>query len=334
MSDSSTTPKSPSGDRRNFLKIGAGVVGGLVVGGAVAYVAKGSTTTTTTATQVGTSTEIMTSTLPAVTSTVTSTTTSTNTTEISSLQAQLDTTTGFLTLNVTEQAELLAICAAIIPTDTTGPGATEAGCAYFIDHQLKGLYGNNGNVYRDGPFIPANTAGPITVNGVTYTGTTVNVTVAGKPITVTYPATGNVRVGAGTRYQYTWVMRDFWRLGLAGIEAYSNAAYGGNFETLSAANQTACLTDLWNNKPTAAQFGDILPSDFAYELFFMTWAGFGMDPVYGGNKNMVGWTYMGFNGANMGNFYQEGYTTTQIMVMTSPLTLKPVSLGQFQKGSP
>ena len=198
MADSNiNTSKSPSGERRTFLKIGAGVVGGLVVGGAVAYVAKGSTTTTTTATQVNTSTE--TSTLPAVTSTVTSTTTSTNTSEISSLQAQLDTTTGFLTLNVTEQGELLAICSAIIPTDSTGPGATEAGCAYFIDHQLKGVYGNNGNVYREGPFIPANTTAPITVDGYNYSGTTVTVTAAGTRYTIVYPTTANVRVGAGTR---------------------------------------------------------------------------------------------------------------------------------------
>ena len=346
MADSSN--KTGSGDRRTFLKVGAGVVGGLVVGGVAAYAAKGSTVTTTTETEVSTSTAVstatttatlpavtstVTSTPPPVTSTVTSTTTSTNTTAITSMQAQLDTTTGFLTLNVGEQSELLAICAAIVPTDSSGPGANEAGCAYFIDHQLKGVYGNNGNVYRAGPYIPANTTGPITVGAYSYSSSTVNVTVAGKPYSITYPTTGNVRVGAGTRYQYAWTMRDFWRLGLAGVEAYANAAYGGNFEKLSAANQTQCLTDLWNNKPTAAQFGDILPSDFAYELFFMTWAGFTMDPVYGGNKNMVGWTYTGFNGANMGNFYGEGYVTTSIMVMTSPVTLGPASIGQFQKGS-
>jgi len=62
----------------------------------------------------------------------------------------------------------------------------------------------------------------------------------------------------------------------------------------------------------------------------MTWSGFGMDPVYGGNRNMVGWTYTGFSGVNQGNFYGEGYTTSQIMLMNTPITLKPVSLAQFQ----
>jgi hypothetical protein len=249
------------------------------------------------------------------------------------LQAALDTHVAFLTLNVTEQAELLAIASAIIPTDSSGPGATTAGAAYFIDNQLKGLYGNSGNCYKDGPWVTPNTQTPVTQDGVTYNGATVTYKVAGTSYNITYPPTANVRVGAGTRYQYSWPMREFWRLGLQGIETYSNAAYGGNFETLSAANQTACLTDLWSNKPTNAQFNGILPSDFAYELFFMTWCGFGMDPVYGGNWNMVGWTFYGFNGVNMGNFYGEGKTTKEIMVMTTPITLQPASLGQFQKGS-
>ncbi len=256
------------------------------------------------------------------------------TSQVGTLQTSVDSDSVFLVLNTNEQVELQAIVSAIIPTDSSGPGAAEAGCAYFIDHQLKGMYGNDGNNYVGAPYIAANVATPITVDGVTYNGATVNYNVGTTTYTVKYQPTANVRVGAGTRYQYTWNKREFWRLSLAGIQTYANAAYGGNFEKLSAANQTACLTDLWSNKPTAAQFSNILPSDFAYELFFMTWAGFAMDPVYGGNRNMVGWTYTGFNGANQGNFYGEGMTTKQIMVSTKPITLKPVSLGMYQKGSP
>ena len=259
-------------------------------------------------------------------------------TQATALQGSVDSQAAFLTLNVTEQAEVMAIASAIIPTDSTGPGATTAGVAYFIDHQLKGLYGHAGNVYMDGPHVQANVTGPITVNDfegnpITYTGATVTYNVGSTSYKVVYPATGNARVGAGTRYQYLWDLREYWRLGLEGIETYANAAYGGNFENLSAANQTACLTDLWNNKPTLAQFNDILPSDFAYEVFFMVWNGFGMDPVYGGNWNMVGWKYYGFTGVNQGDFFGEGYTLKQIMVTNKPITLNPVSLGQFQKGS-
>ncbi len=288
------------------------------------------------------------------------------TSQVSALQAGLDENSAFLSLSSTEQVELEAICEAIIPSDSTGPGAKEAGAIYFIDRQLKNTYGTSGLVYRSAPFIPSNVATSITVDGITYPGGSVTYKNGTNTYTVKYPPTANVRVGAGSRYQYPFDMKQFWTIGLAGVQAYANAAYGGNFETLSAANQTACLTDLWNNKPTydgaggaitggaaggyqevingvnspaagvpgGTQFGAVLPSDFAYELFFMVWNGFWVDPVYGGNKGMVGWSYVGFHGVNLGNFYNEGYTSKQLMVATTPITLKPASLGQYQKGSP
>jgi uncharacterized phage infection (PIP) family protein YhgE len=278
---------------------------------------------------------------------------------LTSVQDNLDTQTAFLSLSATEQTELAAVASAIIPTDSSGPGATTAGVVYFIDRQLKNVYGTSGLQYRDGPFIMANTSTPVVVDGITYSGGSVTYNTPGAPVksyTFQYLPAANVRVGAGTRFQYSFTMKQFWTIGLAGLEAYSNAAYGGNFETLSAANQTAALTDLWNNKPTygtdqtvipgtnapseasttiaGSQFGPILPSDFAYELFFMVWNGFWVDPIYGGNKGMVGWSYVGYHGVNLGNFYGEGYTSKQLMVSTTPITLKPASLGQYQKGTP
>jgi gluconate 2-dehydrogenase gamma chain len=318
---SKNSPTSPS--RRNFLRIGAGVVAGAAVAASVgipfASGSKNDSHINALQAQLTSSSSQVTS-LSSQLSTTTQSLQSSQSTA-SALQIEVDTTTAFLTLNTIEQAELTAIASAIIPSDSSGPGATEAGAVYFIDRQLKSVYGTNGLLYQGGPHISANSNGPITVDGITY------------------PAgTANVRVGAGTRWQYDVTMRQFWTLGLAGIEAYANAAYGGNFETLSAANQTACLTDLWNNKPTygsnSSQFGSILPSDFAYELFFMVWNGFWVDPVYGGNKNMVGWAYVGFYGTNTGNFYGEGYNSKQLMVATTPITLMPASLGQLQKGSP
>src|SRR5216117_2352724 len=96
-----------------------------------------------------------------------------------------------------------------------------------------------------------------------------------------------------------------------------------------ATSQLTLLQDLWDNKP--ASFNNIRPSDFAYELTFMTWAGFLMDPIYGGNQNMVGWTYTGFNGVNFGNFYREGKDQKALMVATTPTRLKPASLAQYQQ---
>jgi gluconate 2-dehydrogenase gamma chain len=235
------------------------------------------------------------------------------------LQTQIATVTGFLTLNTIEQAVVEAMAETIIPTDSNGPGAKEAGVIYFIDRQLASDYGKNGNMYNRGPFVMAGMNGPITVNNL-----------AGQPITysggsmITAPT-------AGTKYQYGVLFRDFWRYGVQALETYSNSAYGGNFETLSAANQVKALTDLTKNTPTS--FNGIVPSDFFNEVFFMTWCGFLMDPLWGGNQGMVGWELTGFNGTNMGNFYGEGMTTKQLMVSTTPTRLKPASLAQFQQAA-
>ena len=55
--------------------------------------------------------------------------------------------------------------------------------------------------------------------------------------------------------------------------------------------------------------------------------------IHGGNQNMVGWKYLGFNGTNNGDFYGEGYTTMQLMVASTPTRLQPASIGQLEKGS-
>ena len=138
----------------------------------------------------------------------------------------------------------------------------------------------------------------------------------------------------GASFQYDMNLNQFWTFGLDALQAYANSAYGGNFETLSAANQTKVLQDLWNNvTDTSSSFYGIAPVDFAHELFMMTWAGFFMDPVYGGNQNMVGWKLLGFNGLNMGDFYGEGYTYKDLISATTLIPLQPASIGQAQSGT-
>ncbi len=251
------------------------------------------------------------------------------------LQAEVDNFTAFQVLGVNEVLLVNAIAETFIPTDSNGPGGADAGCAYFIDGQLAGKYGTSGHMYMQGPFIQHDLTTPVTpletpriftaANGQTYTVGTNTTFSAGTMKTVP---------DNGMRYQYSFNLRYFWHLGLQALESYAITAYGGNFENLPSANQVKCLQDLYNNVPTQAQFNEIVPADFFYELFFMVYSGFTMDPMYGGNKGMVGWILTGNNGVNMGNFYNEGYTPKQIMLMTSPPILKPASLGQYQKGSP
>ncbi len=262
-------------------------------------------------------------------------------TQVANLKNRVNTIVGFISLSVTEQSLLEKIVETIIPTDAD-PGAKEAGVIYFIDRALAGDYGQSANMFMDGPHIlpriPASLSNTLSVNPtlswanlpgnssapITYTGGSVVTPGSG-----TQGITATPRVGSGINYQYPLNMREFWRVGLVALQAYANSAYGGNFETLSSANQLLLLQDLWANKPTS--FSNILPSDFAYELTFMTWAGFLMDPIYGGNQNMVGWTFTGFNGVNFGNFYGEGKDQKALMVATTPTRLKPASLAQYQQ---
>ena len=281
---------------------------------------------------------------------------------VSSLKGRVNSLVGFTQLSIDQQQLLEPVVETIIPSDSTGPGAKEAGVIYFIDRQLAGDYGLSGNMFMDAPHIPPgipNTAPALSVvpsaawaalptgvggNGsiasISYAGASRMFTVANPTTTYTvnYGITASPRVGSGINYQYPINMREFWRLGLKALQNYANTKYGGNFQTLSGSNQLTCLQDLWSNKPVPTAndltgFSNLLPSDFAYELTFMTWAGFLMDPLYGGNQNMVGWTYVGYNGVNFGNFYNEGLSQKNLMVASSPTRLKPASLAQYQNAA-
>lgn len=231
------------------------------------------------------------------------------------LRADLTNFTGLVTLATDEATTLEAALELIIPTDSNGPGAKTAGAIYFIDGQLTGEYGTSGMMYMNGPFVPPGLQGTLTVEGITYP--------HGSP---------DHAVTAGTHYQYPMNLRYFWKYGISALQDYASTTYGSKFEDLTAKDQTQVLTDLWNNKPL--YFNGIVPSDFVYELFFMAWSGFLTDPLYGGNRGLVGWDLVGFNGTNMGNFYGEGHSPLELALSATPVPLKPASLAQFQQSTP
>src|SRR6266568_2814248 len=246
-------------------------------------------------------------------------------TQVANLKNRVNTIDEFISLSVTEHSLLEKIVETIIPTDTD-PGAKEAGVIYFIDRALAGDYGQSANMFMDAPHnppgIPAS-AGPLKVkpssawaflqnyqqtaylpagggggagaaNPISYPGASRTYTVGVTNYTVNYGITASPRVGSGINLQYPVNMREFWRISLAALQAYSNKYYSGNFQSLSSANQLQVLKDLWANTPKTQTnppppaddltgFSNILPSDFAYELTFMTWAVFLMDPLYRGN---------------------------------------------------
>lgn len=190
---------------------------------------------------------------------------------------------GYQFLQPFHVAILEAATSRLIPSDDLGPGAAEADVPLFIDRQLyierMAWRGYRGPKYDLGPFQ----AGDVTQGDQSALPT-------------------------GERF----------RLGLYGMEGVAQRRFGTGFAQLSADDQDAILADMESGKPedfgsptlTAppADFsGDVLPgtAPIGAKAFFdlllaYTVAGFFVDPVHGGNRDMAGWKLIGFPGAQMG----------------------------------
>ncbi|HEY6258934.1 MAG TPA: gluconate 2-dehydrogenase subunit 3 family protein [Xanthobacteraceae bacterium] len=90
-------------------------------------------------------------------------------------------------------------------------------------------------------------------------------------------------------------LQDFYRRGLAQLEAYCHEAHQAPFARLDAARQDAVITALEQGK--ASGFSFPTAQAFFNTLRTHTMEGMFADPVYGGNKDFAGWRLVGFPGA-------------------------------------
>jgi gluconate 2-dehydrogenase gamma chain len=159
-------------------------------------------------------------------------------------------------LTPAEAATIDAIVDRLIPPDELGAGGKDAGCTVFIDRQLAGPFGGHDWLYMQGPFSPD----PLPSQGLQ------------SPLT--------------PRQQY--------RQGLAALDAYCKAHFTGHgFADLPAADQDTLLAGLEKNQVKLEGFdGHML---FA-TILANTMEGYFADPIYGGNRDMVGWKLVGFPG--------------------------------------
>ena len=91
-------------------------------------------------------------------------------------------------------------------------------------------------------------------------------------------------------------LRDFYRRGIAQLDAYCQATYKEPFAKLSAPRQDEVITALEQGKATG--FTWPTPQAFFNTLRTHTIEGMFADPVYGGNKDFAGWRLVGFPGAH------------------------------------
>jgi|SRR5690625_1167467 len=149
----------------------------------------------------------------------------------------------------------------LIPEDDLGPGAVAAGVPEFIDRQMETPYGHGQLWYMQGPFNPE--------------------------IMKEIPTLG---------YQLDMTPRQIYQSGIAACNAWCHEQYGKAFTELSDEQKHDAMTQLSEGK--AAFADDAVPSSVFFEqLWGNTKEGFFADPMYGGNREMVGWKMVGFPGA-------------------------------------
>lgn len=123
-------------------------------------------------------------------------------------------------------------------------------------------------------------------------------------------------------YQLNMTPQQLYRVGIAQTNGYCKQRYGKTFDQLSGAHQEEVLQGL---EKGTIELADVPAKTFFAFLFENTLEGFWADPLYGGNRNGVGWKQIGFPGvaaAYVGII--ERYNV--------PYRVTPVSIAQVEQG--
>ena len=103
-------------------------------------------------------------------------------------------------------------------------------------------------------------------------------------------------------FQSRLTPQEIYRIGILETNQYCNAKYGKNFEFLSADQQDEVLHALEED-------GVALPSLSSKLFFDILWRnteeGFFADPLYGGNRDKIGWKLLGFPGVSSGAYREH-----------------------------
>lgn len=198
-------------------------------------------------------------------------------------------------LNQHQRATVEAAMARIIPTDDT-PGAREAGAVDFVDRYLSGI----GYIYAlpDGSGFEQ---------------------ITGRR--------------AGAWQQRVELARSKYVAGIAELNRLCRERHGSDFVDLDDERQDEMLRAIersgseaaeraWRDAPAIAYGGPVEPAlqqtsaeadlDFFNLLVTHTRQGFLADPIYGGNRDRVGWRVIGFPGpADLAEVHDGRYSTLE-----------------------
>jgi gluconate 2-dehydrogenase gamma chain len=95
-------------------------------------------------------------------------------------------------------------------------------------------------------------------------------------------------------YQLPLTPREFFAAGITAANAWSRKTFGGKeFDRLAPADRVTALKAMEDGK---AEFENFNARAFFAQLHAITMAGFFSDPIYGGNRDKIGWKVLGFPG--------------------------------------
>jgi len=94
-------------------------------------------------------------------------------------------------------------------------------------------------------------------------------------------------------YQLALTPREYFAAGITAANAWTRKSFGREFDRLAAADRVAALKAMEDGK---AVFENFDAKAFFGQLHAITMAGFFADPIYGGNRDKVGWKLLGFPG--------------------------------------
>lgn len=179
-----------------------------------------------------------------------------------------------------------AFSARLLPGTPDDPGAREAGVVYYMDRLLADLEGMPEPVYREPPFAQ------------TYTGDSPP---AGGDDNVIWVHEDEIsRYG----YQSVYTPREVMRMGLAALDRYTNNEFDDDFVALTEDQQDEVIENILDGE--ASEFAPLSGESFFHAMRRYTGEGMFSDPVYGGNRDMVGWRLIGYPGA------QRAYTVEEM----------------------
>ncbi|HVY58772.1 MAG TPA: gluconate 2-dehydrogenase subunit 3 family protein [Xanthobacteraceae bacterium] len=122
-------------------------------------------------------------------------------------------------------------------------------------------------------------------------------------------------------FQSRMTPAQFYRAAIRAVDDYCSKNFGGKrFSDLSASDQDQVLEKLEKGE---AQLESVMGQTFFGQLLQNTIEGFWSDPIYGGNRDMIGWKLIGFPGAH---YDYRPYVNKH----GQPVDLSPVSI----KGRP